>query len=117
MKVIINRDTHQPGVFIPLDEWNEVVHSVRYNTTLHQILSKKPAKSVFDMSAAEVADLVHPVASSLVVDAYKAELYTSHPNSASGIQNRFLHRYEDGTIELVEINTADGTEKIIKTYR
>ncbi|TFF40365.1 hypothetical protein [Mucilaginibacter psychrotolerans] len=116
MKVIINQDDQPTGVFIPLDEWAQVITSVKRNTALHHLLSRKPARSVFELSPYELNNKLHGVTSQLVAEAYENDLYTSH-SSTAGLPNEFIHRYPDGKIELVKIDTTTGREEILKIYQ
>lgn len=117
MKVILDKQNRKTGIFIPLEEWDEVISTVHANSALYQILAQNPPRSVFEMNAGEIAGMLQPVTSKLVNEALDAGLYTSHAVNETGIERQFLHRYADGHIELIEVDPATGSEYILKEYR
>ncbi|AYL94942.1 hypothetical protein [Mucilaginibacter celer] len=113
MKII--RKDQQEGIFIPLDEWEHVIGSVKANTELHQLLSQQPLRSIFDLSPAEITEKLKPAAIELTQQALQNNLYTSHRLDTR--ERQFLHRYSDGRIELIEIDEVTGSEILIRSYQ
>ena len=114
MEVVLDHDQKPQGVFLPLNEWEELKHGINRASDLYKLMDELSNKDIFDMDAAEFASHLAPVAQATAQQALDAGLYHSYPSGLEGEPATFIHEYQNGRKILIKIDGQTGKEHFIK---
>lgn len=116
MQVITN-ENDQKAILIPLDEYDSFVNDIKAGKDLASILNQIPRKAAYDMTPEEMKAHLMPTAKQLVKEALNEGLYSSIWLDIPNIKDHFLHKYADGTTELIQVDAKTGEEKVLQVYK
>lgn len=80
MEIVLDHDQKPQGVFLPLDEWEQLKHGINRASDLYKLMDELSQKDIFDMNADEFSAYLAPVAQSVVQAAHDQDLYFSYPS-------------------------------------
>lgn len=112
MKVAFD-EQQQPGVFIALDEWPQIKDHI---AELYQFMAKLSAKTVFEMSPAELQDHLLPAAEQAISRARANGMPFTYLNTNKDIDAQYVNEYPDG-LDYLNVDNHTGKDITVKRFR
>ena len=114
MEVVLDQQQKPQGVFLPLDDWEQLKHVINRASDLYKLMDDLTHPDIFEMDAHAFAGYVAPIAQDAVHKAFDQGLYFSYPSGNEDLPSTFIHEYKNGKKVLVKIDTQTGKEHFLK---
>jgi hypothetical protein len=114
LKVVLGKEKEPTGVFIALEDWNNLAPSVDHNSELYQLMAGLTFKSVFEMSFEEMEARAKPITERAKKIAWDNDLPISYKNEVCTEEGMIIREYKGGEKELVKVSLLDGTSKKVR---
>lgn len=114
LKIVFGKEKEPIGVFIALEDWNNLADSVDHNSELYQLMASLTFKSVFEMSFEEMEARAKPITERAKKLAWDNDLPISYKNEVCTEEGMIIRKYKGGEKELVKVSLLDGSVKKVR---
>lgn len=114
IKVVLGKEKEPTGVFIGLEDWNNVAPSVDHQSELYQLMSGLTFKSVFELTNEQIQAKAKPIAEEAKKLAWEHNMPISYRNEICLQDDMIIHEYKTGEKDLVSVSPEDGNVRKLR---
>jgi hypothetical protein len=114
IKVVLGKEKEPTGVFIGLEDWNQVAPFVDSQSEFYQIMAGLTFKSVFELTDEEIQAKAKPIADAAKKQAWDNNMPISYQNEICLQEDMIIHEYKTGEKDLVSVSPENGSVKKLR---